>query len=300
MLSLLKPRRHRAFTLIELLVVIAIIAILLALLLAAVQKVREAANRVACANNLKQIGLALHNYHDANRKFPPGAVGVTTGPFHGNVQFFLPYIEQQRLAAQYSWQVDWFHWDNQPVVSRPLKVLQCPSAAPNREQKDFDPMVDGKVGACSDYAAIREVPPELVDSGWVSRPAIRDSVFTTNSSTRMTDITDGTSNTLLYAEDAGRPQLWRDGRPVPGELVSGGPWATRTLIWGTASDRGTPPWPCAINCSNNREIYSFHPGGANVVMADGSVHFLQEGISIRVLAALVTRAGGEVVPAGDF
>jgi prepilin-type N-terminal cleavage/methylation domain-containing protein/prepilin-type processing-associated H-X9-DG protein len=300
MIFVLQPRRRHAFTLIELLVVIAIIAVVVALLLAAVQKVREAANRVACANNLKQIGLALHNYHDANRKFPPGAVGVTTGPFHGNVQFFLPHLEQHTLAAQYRWQVDWFHWDNQKVVSTHLKVLQCPSGEPNREQKDFDTMVDGKVAACSDYAGIREVPPELVDSGWVSRPAIRDSVLMPNSSTRMTDISDGTSFTLLYAEDAGRPQLWRDRRPVPGELVSGGPWAARNLIWGTASDRGTPPWPCAINCSNNREIYSFHPGGANVVMADGSVHFLQEGISIRVLAALVTRAGGEFVAASDF
>jgi prepilin-type N-terminal cleavage/methylation domain-containing protein/prepilin-type processing-associated H-X9-DG protein len=295
---MIRPRQ--AFTLTELLVVIAIIAVLIGLLLPAVQKVREAANRMACTNNLKQIGLALHDYHDANQKFPPGTVGITSPPFHGNMQFFLPHLEQQPLATQYHWELDWFHWENQPVVSRHLKVLQCPSAEPNREQKDFDPMVDGKVGACSDYAGIREVPPELVESGWVSRPAIPDSIFMMNSSIRMADITDGTSNTILYAEDAGRPQLWRDGRPVPGELISGGPWATRNLIWGTASDRGTPPWPCAINCSNNREIYSFHPGGANVVMADGTVRFLNVGLDIRVLAALVTRAGGEVVSGSDF
>jgi prepilin-type N-terminal cleavage/methylation domain-containing protein/prepilin-type processing-associated H-X9-DG protein len=291
---------RKAFTLIELLAVIAIIAVLIALLLPAVQKVREAANRMACTNNLKQIGLALHNYHDANQKFPPGTVGINDPPFHGNVQFFLSYLEQQPLAAQYHWQVDWFHWDNQPVVSTQLKVLQCPSAEPNREQKDFDPMVGGKIGACSDYAGIREVPPELAESGWVSQQASRDSIFMMDSSSHMADITDGMSNTILYAEDAGRPQLWRDGRPVPGELISGGPWATRNLIWGTASDRGTPPWPCAINCSNNREIYSFHPSGANVVMADGSVHFLKVGLDIRVLAALVTRAGGEVVSGSDF
>jgi prepilin-type N-terminal cleavage/methylation domain-containing protein/prepilin-type processing-associated H-X9-DG protein len=291
---------RKAFTLVELLVVIAIIGVLIGLLLSAVQKVRESANRMACTNNLKQIGLALHNYHDVNQKFPPGTVGINDPPFHGNVQFFLLYLEQQTLATHYRWEVDWYDWDNQPVVSRQLKVLQCPSAEPNREQKDFDPMVDGKVGACSDYAGIREVPPELVDSGWVSQPASRDSIFMMDSSSRMADIIDGTSNTILYAEDAGRPQHWRDGRPVPGELISGGPWATRNLIWGTAADRGTPPWPCAINCSNNREIYSFHPGGANVAMADGAVHFLKVGLDIRVLAALVTRAGGEVVSESDF
>ena len=291
---------RKAFTLIELLVVIAIIGVLIGLLLSAVQKVRESANRMACTNNLKQIGLALHNYHDVNQKFPPGTVGINDPPFHGNVQFFLPYLEQQTLATHYRWEVDWFHRDNQPVVSRQLKFLQCPSAEPNREQKDLDPMVDGKVGACSDYAGIREVPQELVESGWVSQPATRDSIFMMDSSSHMADITDGMSNTILYAEDAGRPQLWRDGRPVPGELISGGPWATRNLIWGTASDRGTPPWPCAVNCSNNREIYSFHPGGANVAMADGSVRFLKVGLDIRILAALVTRAGREVVSESDF
>jgi prepilin-type processing-associated H-X9-DG protein len=116
----------------------------------------------------------------------------------------------------------------------------------------------------------------------------------------MADITDGTSQTILYGEDAGRPQLWHRGRPVPGTLIDGGPWSSRNLIWGVRTEQDPPPWPCAINCSNDREVYSFHPGGANAVFADGSVHFLSEGIPIRVLAALVTRAGGEVVSAADY
>ena len=86
---------------------------------------------------------------------------------------------------------------------------------------------------------------------------------------------------------------------MPGTVITGGPWALRGLIWGNPPDAEEPPWPCAINCSNHQQIYSFHPGGANAVFADGSVHFLQEGISIRVLAALVTRAGGEVVSVPD-
>jgi prepilin-type N-terminal cleavage/methylation domain-containing protein/prepilin-type processing-associated H-X9-DG protein len=299
-------RARHGFTLIELLVVIAIIAVLIGMLLPAVQKVREAANRVACTNNLKQIGLALHHFHDARRKFPPGVVvgpypeaGVMTTATHGNGPFLLPYLEQQALADQYHWQLDSSDWQNQPVVSRQLKVLQCPSAEPNRVHDNFDPWVGGKIGACSDYAGIREVPLALVNSGWIDPPALRDSVFMVNRMTRLADITDGASQTILYTEDAGRPQLWRRGQRVPGTLV-GGPWAARNLIWGAPSLAEQASWPCAINCTNQSEVYSFHPGGANAVFADGSVRFLKETITIRILAALVTRAGGEVVPADDY
>jgi prepilin-type processing-associated H-X9-DG protein len=86
---------------------------------------------------------------------------------------------------------------------------------------------------------------------------------------------------------------------VPGTVITGGPWALRGLIWGNPGDAEEPPWPCAINCSNHQQIYSFHPGGANAVFADGSVHFLRADINIRILAALVTRAGGEVVSVPD-
>jgi prepilin-type processing-associated H-X9-DG protein len=121
-----------------------------------------------------------------------------------------------------------------------------------------------------------------------------------NATCRLTDITDGTSQTILYSEDAGRPQLWHRGRPVPGTLLISGAWAARNLIWGNRTEQDPPPWPRAMNYTNDREVYSFHPGGANAVFADGSVHFLSEGIPIRVLAALVTRAGGEVVSDADY
>jgi prepilin-type N-terminal cleavage/methylation domain-containing protein/prepilin-type processing-associated H-X9-DG protein len=297
---------RRGFTLLELLVVIGIIAVLIGLLVPAVMKVREAANRIQCSNNLKQIALALHNYHDANGKFPPGAVMgpfpplVTTTAGHGNMTFLLPYLEQEGLFRQYHWNLDWSDWPNQPVVSHHLRVLQCPSAEADRVQKDYQNINHGKVAACSDYAGFREVPPAMVDLGYVAPGTCRDSVLMINQTCGIAHITDGTSNTILYAEDAGRPQLWRKGRPVPGRLVSGGGWASLNLIWGTPPDQAPPPWPCAINCTNQREIYSFHPGGANAVFADGSVHFLKAGMSIRTLAALVTRAGGEVVSAGDY
>src|SRR5262249_28781982 len=99
-----------------------------------------------------------------------------------------------------------------------------------------------------------------------------------------------------------RPQLWQGRREVANLQVSGGPWASRNLFFGRgATANGTAFYgPCAVNCTNDREVYSFHPGGANVVLADGPVPFLREDIGIRVLAKLVTRAGGEVVSAGDF
>ena len=308
-------------TLIELLVVIAIIAVLIALLLPAVQRVREAAARTQCANNLKQLGLALHMYHGAHGRFPPGSVGPWPGDpasvglkHHGLGTFLLSYLEQQSLDQRYRWDVSWFEAPNQPVVNAQLPVWQCPSAQPNR-------IHDGSLltvapppsapfsgsAACGDYAGIFHVDAELARRGLIEPSAEVDQfghypgVFPANATTRIIDIQDGTSHTIMMAECAGRPQLWRVGKPVANTWVSGGPWASRNLLWtrGAKADGTAFYGPCAMNCTNDREVYSFHPNGANVVFADGSVRFLHAAISIRTFAALVTRAGGEVIP-GDF
>jgi prepilin-type N-terminal cleavage/methylation domain-containing protein/prepilin-type processing-associated H-X9-DG protein len=302
-------RKRPGFTLIELLVVIAIIAVLIALLLAAVQKVREAASRLACENNLKQLGLALHSFHDTHKKFPPGhvdgpcpEVGVTKAVYHGWGPFILPYIEQQPLANRYSLDVNHYDWPNEPVVSKHLKIFQCPSAEPDRVMT-YGVFTNGVKGACGDYAPTENVDPVLVQLGWIDKAASYDGVLTLNRMTRMTEITDGTSLTILLTEDAGRPRQWRAGRPGEDQKVAGGPWSARNsgiVVMGSTTDGETRPGQCAINCTNLREVYSFHPGGANAVFADGSVRFLQKSINIRTLAGLVTRAGGEVVAADDF
>ena len=156
---MIRPRQ--GFTLIELLVVIAIIALLIGLLLPAVQKVREAANRIKCGNNLHQLSLALHEFHDAQGKFPPGQV---RGPYpeaqvywnvkHGWAVFILPYIEQQSLYEAYHWDRAVGAQPNQDVVARPLKIFGCPST-PEQDRYDSTgglfPSYGGK-GACGDYA----------------------------------------------------------------------------------------------------------------------------------------------------
>jgi len=324
MRQLLKIGRQRGFTLIELLVVIAIIAILIALLVPAVQKVREAASRMACANNLKNLGLAAHSYHDAQKKFPPGAVGPLGPSFpqylqlkhHGLGTYLLPYLDQDPLFRQYRWDVSWFDPPNQSVVNLQLIIWQCPSAPANRTMDGSLPTVTppplelfNGTAACGDYAGMGVVDSGLVGSGLIDPPGgPRDErghyegVFPVNGARRLADIVDGATHTILMAECAARPQVWRERRQVPSLWLTGGAWASRNLLWcrGAAPDGITFFGPCAINCTNDREVYSFHPGGANVVFADGSVRFLNANLGIRIFARLVTRAGGEVVGADDF
>jgi prepilin-type N-terminal cleavage/methylation domain-containing protein/prepilin-type processing-associated H-X9-DG protein len=302
-----RPRCRTGFTLVELLVVIAIIAVLIGLLLPAVQKVREAANRMTCTNNLKNLGLALVHFENARRKFPPGTTkgpfpeaGVTAAVNHGWGQFILPYIEQQALASRYRW--DLFQWDpgNQPVTSVPLNVFQCPSAEADRFMT-FGTFAYGGRGACTDYAPFQQVDIALVKLGLVDVVGNYQGVMPQNHMTRVSEISDGTSNTLLLSEDAGRPRLWQAGRPGPDQVIYGCPWAGGSnllSVQGSTPD-GSRPGPCPMNCTNANEVYSFHPGGANAVFVDGSVRFLNASLDIRVLARLITRAGGEVVSADD-
>jgi prepilin-type N-terminal cleavage/methylation domain-containing protein/prepilin-type processing-associated H-X9-DG protein len=309
---------RRGFTLVELLVVIAIIGILVGLLLPAVQMAREAARRAACTNNLKNLGLALHHYHDVHGVFPPGAVGPRGPAFpqyaalthHTLGTFLLPYLEQESLARQYRWDVSWCDAPNQPVVNTQLKIWQCPSAPASRVHDGMLATVAPPPGvrfagtaACGDYAGMLGVPPELVRRGVVAAPrgpqdvqGFYEGAFTINAAQCLADIRDGTTNTVLLAECAGRSQLWQGRQQVANAWLSGGPWADRNLLWcrGATQDGADFFGPCAVNCTNNREVYGFHPGGANIALADGSVRLLSAQLDIRVLAGLVTRAGGEV------
>jgi prepilin-type N-terminal cleavage/methylation domain-containing protein/prepilin-type processing-associated H-X9-DG protein len=291
------PRRA-GFTLIELLVVIAIIAILIALLVPAVQKVREAASRIQCQNNLKQIGIALHNFHDAYKGFP--AANQTTPSSQSWTVFILPYIEQQPLADRFRYDLDWDDAttnDADPggVNQTIITVFLCPSAPTSR--------LASRHRGITDYDAINTItrPNPFVTKMPPSDPT-NIGVLGKDVNRRLTDVTDGTSNTILIAESAGRNQLWQMGQFVNAAGTTGA-WAnpsTQIAVSGFDPTTMSLLGPCGVNCSNNNEVYGFHSSGANVVFADGSVHTLPPGLDVNILIALMTRAVGETIPEGAY
>jgi prepilin-type N-terminal cleavage/methylation domain-containing protein/prepilin-type processing-associated H-X9-DG protein len=301
---------QHAFTLIELLVVIAIIGVLIGLLLPAVQKVREAANRMKCASNLHNIALAVHHFENTRGYFPPSWIegpypplGLPSGVNHGFWPFLLPYLEQEALYSRYRWDLDGRDDGNQPTVNTHLKILQCPSAQPDRIGRFGTVPYENNTGACTDYAAYRGVHPLLVATGLVDNVGNLAGALPDHDLPRQSSFLDGLSNTLMVGESAGRPQRWQVGQLVPDASTNGGPWAaalSTIQLQGATYDGTSRPGPCAVNCTNNGETYSFHSGGANVLFADGSVRFLKQTINIRIMARLVTRAGGEVVSADDY
>ena len=308
------PSARRGFTLIELLVVIAIIAVLIGLLLPAVQKVREAAARMQCQNNLKQMALALHNYEGRAGKFP---ASNTFGPYNGWPVLILPELEQGNVGSIYVTTANWSDAVNDVPRNSKVKTFLCPSANGQRTGKSAPPNAVGATvaGAAWDYSNVAVVAQPLLAYLNYPNPAGYPNIWRGTMSSKgstVAEISDGLSNTLLIVEDANRPEYWVKGKRVTdrdppmfggdgtntGTLV-GGLWADHDKgfgIEGTSADGNTFVGDCAINCNNAFEVYAFHTGGANAAMADGSVRFLKEGMSIRTLAALGTRAGGEVIP----
>jgi prepilin-type N-terminal cleavage/methylation domain-containing protein/prepilin-type processing-associated H-X9-DG protein len=321
-------RRRRGFTLIELLVVIAIIAILIGLLLPAVQKVRDAAARMQCQNNLKQIGLGLHNYESSNNFFPPAYTVLQTSPSANSWGvFLLPYIEQDNLYKQYNLSATIGNAQNQTVISTHLKIFQCPSS-PNQNRLYTDGPVPGAAfvpawgsatltwtASGGDYTVttgIREATLNacFADGGGGNRDGALEAIGLANPQSQLTGtkimaITDGTSNTIVIGELAARPALYRAGALVApfqpfqgagwGDALSGENWFIGSLFDGTEPARGGP---CVVNCTNSRGrgLYSFHSGVANVLLADGSVRTLNASINHCTFAFLVTKKKGEVVP----
>jgi prepilin-type N-terminal cleavage/methylation domain-containing protein/prepilin-type processing-associated H-X9-DG protein len=300
------PARRVGFTLVELLVVIAIIGVLVALLLPAVQAARESARRMSCQNNLRQLGIALHSYHDTLQVFPPHKL---VSPDRNWLTLLLPYVEQGNLHSTYRFDLAWNAAGNQTAVNTPIKILICPSTPGGMSRKD--PVSSSITAAVADYATPNNMPAVAYTSSGVPQPADPTGIINGQIGVRMAQVTDGTSHTAFAVEDAGRPVHWlKSGRgpnstsggcgndDVSGGRVGGAAWADPAggLPVHTFSTTGlTCPGPCAMNCTNNNEPFAFHRNGINLVFADGSTRFVQQNIKLETFFAMMTKAGGELV-----
>jgi prepilin-type N-terminal cleavage/methylation domain-containing protein len=327
-------KNRRAFTLIELLVVIAIIAVLVSMLLPAVQQAREAARRAQCKNNLKQMGLAFMNYESSFNMYPPAYVGEpgNTGPnppntpsgsanVHGFTEYILPYLDQGAVYDLINFSTPLLDGVLAPgpmltAYNSVVPSFICPSAAHDSNQvnvvysagdwwnasnvnyytgaMDYTPF-GGMVGSGTAMYAltVQATSPQRRRQGILSDDNIR---------VRVGDVRDGCSNTLILYERAGRNALYQRGKQISNPGTYGGGWADPGIFedWvaGSSVDGSLHKGPCAINCSNRSGDggYSFHAGGIHILLAEGSVRFLNENVWQGVFANLGTHQGGQITP----
>ena len=285
-------KRRRGFTLIELLVVIAIIAILIALLLPAVQQAREAARRSECKNNLKQMGLAIHNYHDTYRILPPGfnvdLVVANTSTGNGGLGWsgsILPGLDQANLYNTIDFNADWGTGANEDACATYLSVYRCPSdtTVSHRNHDGIDARVPTSYLACFSGTRSSDSEANVTDA---------DGIFFLNSSIRMRDLTDGSSNTIGVGECVNNFDEFKDHFYIGSTSIGGWDGAPREYSEYLAST------DVAMNTTNEVAFGSMHVGGAQFLMMDGSVRFLSENMNRTIYSYLGSRADGEVI--GDF
>ncbi len=319
------PHRPRAaritgFTLVELLVVIAIIGVLVALLLPAVQQAREAARRMQCSNHLKQVGLALHTYAGTHGIFPLETYYSQRGDgshyYNSWIPQLLPHFEQTALANLYDHNFSFFDDENRPAIETKLTLFECPSTPGGtqmtpelrlRSTSGWQILTD-RGAYTTDYAGQRGIHSGthriyMPEAGNDSHLGIFGGG---GSGRKFRDIRDGTTNTIIVHESAGRAQWLRRDR---GTLIAANPefggwfdyWAGPAAGWmyGFEDDGLTTRGPRFLNASNKwANPFAFHPGGVQVALADGSVRFLSETTNNTIFISLCTYAGGEVI--GDY
>lgn len=307
---------RRAFTLIELLVVIAIIAILIALLLPAVQQAREAARRSSCRNNMKQLGLALHNYHEQVGRFPFGwdTRGFTWGAM------ILPQIEQGPLyntllfqeSGLGNWTVD--GGPNETAASTVIPVFRCPSMAlpDHMNYNSIEARVPASYrGNAGSESSSDDTSTIVIPGTKALENTNQNGIFYACSSVKFRDIIDGTSNTILLGESATAPEFVKDGQGMDHWAIGGSQIDPCRCDGGTGGTEFSEFVGTSIAILNARTVApathgrlmelsfgSWHEGGAFFGLCDGSVRFISENIDLGIYQALSTRNGGEVI--GEF
>jgi prepilin-type N-terminal cleavage/methylation domain-containing protein/prepilin-type processing-associated H-X9-DG protein len=302
-------KQHSAFTVIEILVVIVIIGVLTAISLPAICKAREAANRAACANNLKQLGLACHSYHDVAQVFPPGysagssADSTATQPGWGWAAHLLPYLEQSAVRDRIDFCLPVEDPVNATARLTTLPAFRCPSdsgsslafAIVNANRQPITQAAPSSYAASCGAAELDDIPGPM------------EGVFYGNSRVSIASITDGTSTTCLIGDRASSWSMTPWAGAVQGGIVVGGPSNPARQN----PDATEPaPYMCLaqtreINDWDDRDgalddFHSEHAGGINMLFADGTVRFLRQTMDPIVFGALGTKAGGEVVNDSDF
>ncbi|MDG3004399.1 DUF1559 family PulG-like putative transporter [Paludisphaera mucosa] len=317
--------RNRGFTLIELLVVIAIIAVLIALLLPAVQSAREAARRIQCTNNLKQIGLAVHNYGDTVGSLPPGASGCCNGTWQA---FILPYMEQGALSNSYNFSNPrYVNLANTTVTTSFISAFLCPSNGLQHKPISTALGADatGKISAHNYVANFGSTDLNqqdvALDSSFAGAPFTFIAPYTNadhpasankGKTITIATITDGTTNTMLASEVIIVPlnselrgmTWWADATSFTALLAPNSPLPD--MMYGPAACNATiaRPTPCGQSSGAPRLNYlaarSRHSGGVNSAMCDGSVRFMKDSISLPIWRALSTTQGGEIVSSDAY
>jgi prepilin-type N-terminal cleavage/methylation domain-containing protein/prepilin-type processing-associated H-X9-DG protein len=328
-------RRRRAFTLIELLVVVAIIAVLIALLLPAVQAAREAARRSQCVNNLKQLGLAMHNYHDTVGSFPIGRMGVGfTYPNSPDASrrtwtlSILPYVEQGAIFQATNFSFMWYAQQNLTVIKAVVAGFHCPSDPNTNAAEEADTTTPHWMGNYvvnwgpmhwgQDQNPNRNRPyPNPWNGPLGDTVLFTGAPFTANATHAISYFTDGTSGTLLMSEVAVGVDNYSLGSGLAGIDARGDVYndqdSSTMFMAYTAPNSQTPDWlpnycaypfmtnpPCAKKAPSFVAARSYHSGGVNALFGDASVRFVKNSINLPTWRALSTPNGGEVVSADSY
>jgi len=298
---------RNGFALGELVVLLALAGAAGALVVPAVQKARAADARARCAENLRLIGTGAKGYADAHTGTLPR--DSTGQPRHGWNTEVLPFIGEEALAKKCALGSDWFAEGNRAFAQTRVAAFVCP-AAPHPDRTVLTQHPDDATknfrAAPTDYVGSAGAYYETTDQHNLHPGAMHHRKITER--IRVTDIADGTSNTLLVVEMADKPNGWRAGKLAeertdkPQNPALSGQWAAPNWnhLRSYSTDGKSQFGPCAVNCSNGASIYGFHDGGANALFVDGSVRFLRAGLSQELLVALVSIAGGEVLAPTDF